>query len=102
MNRKRFGAESYLIAGSRNKKVQPYRGVKQKTVSGTVLSSELQTIVGMSTAASSRNNVLCGTRVVTGLLQIAITLGVDEKLERGSAHRIFQIVSEEVDPGERE
>ena len=27
MNRKRFGAESNLIAESRNKKVQPYRGV---------------------------------------------------------------------------
>jgi hypothetical protein len=82
--------------------VQPYRGVKQKTVSGTVLSSEVQTIVGMSKAASSRNCVLCGTMVVTGLLQISITLGVDEKLERGSAYSIFQIVGEEVDPGERQ
>ena len=81
--------------------MQPYRGVKQRTVSGTVLSSEVQTIVGMSAAASSRNNVLCGTRVVTGLLQIAITLGVDEKLERGSVHGILQIVGEEIEPGER-
>ncbi len=59
-----------------------------------------QTIVGMSKAASSRIGVLCGTMVVTGLLQIAITLGVDEKLKRGSAHSIFQIVGEEVEPGE--
>ena len=81
--------------------MQPYRGVKQRTVSGTVLSSELQTIVGISTDASSRNNVLCGTRVVTRLLQIAITLGVDKELERGSVHGILQIVGEEIEPGER-
>ena len=80
--------------------VQPYRGVKQKTVYGTVLSSEVQTIVGMSKAASSRIGVLCRTTVATGLLQIAITLRVDEKLKRGSAHSIFQIVGEEVEPGE--
>jgi len=62
--------------------------------------SAAQTIVGMSKAASSRNGVRCGTRVIARWLQIAITLGVDEKLERGSAHSIFQIVGEEVEPGE--
>ena len=102
MNRKRFGAESNLIVGSRNKKVQPYRGVKQKSVPGTDRSSEVQTIVGMSTAASSRNGVLCGAMIVAGWLQIAIAIRVDEELERGSAHSIFQIVGEEVDPGERQ
>ena len=80
--------------------MQPYRGVKQKTVLGTVLSSEVQTIVGMGKAASSKNGVLCETNVVTRWLQIAIALRVDEELERGSAHSILQIVGEEVEPGE--
>ena len=64
--------------------------------------SALQAIVGISTASSSRNGVLCGARVDARWLQIAITLRVDKELERGSAHRIFQIVGEEVQPGERQ
>jgi hypothetical protein len=62
--------------------------------------SAAQTIVGMSKAASSRNCVLCGATVVARWLQIAIALRVDKELERGSAHSIFQIVGEEVEPGE--
>ena len=48
-----------------------------------------------------RNGVLCRTMVVAKGLQITIALRVDEELECGSAHRIFQIVGEEVQPGER-
>jgi hypothetical protein len=39
--------------------------------------------------------------VVARGLQIAIALRVDKELERGSTHSIFQIVGEEVEPGER-
>jgi hypothetical protein len=63
--------------------------------------SAAKTLVGMSKAASSRNSVLCRTMVVAKGLQITIALRVDEELECGSAHRIFQIVGEEVQPGER-
>lgn len=65
-----------------------------------LLSSEAQTIVGMSKAASSRIGVLCGTMIIAGWLQIAIALRVDKELERGSVHGILQIVGEEVEPGE--
>lgn len=63
--------------------------------------SGAQIIVGISNAANCRNGVLCGAMVVVEWLQIAITLRVNEELERGSAHSILQIVGEEVDPGER-
>jgi len=64
--------------------------------------SAAQTIVGMSKAANSRNGVLCGTRVVAGWLQIAITLRVDEELECGSLDSVRQICCEIVNPGKRQ
>jgi len=60
------------------------------------------TVVGMSKAASSRNDALCGTIVLARWRQIAITVRVNEELERGCTQGILQIVGEEVQPGKRE
>ena len=58
--------------------------------------SVAKTVVGMSKAASSRNDALCGAIVLARWLQIAIAMRVDKELEPGCTQGILQVVGEEV------